>query len=101
VQLGVLPALGGTQRLPRLIGTEAALDLMLTGKQLDARRALRAGLVDEVVPPPIVFEVAVKFALARTAGPAEARSGAKRKAFAEALLVKNPLGRAVFFEQAK
>jgi 3-hydroxyacyl-CoA dehydrogenase/enoyl-CoA hydratase/3-hydroxybutyryl-CoA epimerase len=101
VQLGLLPALGGTQRLPRLIGTEAALDLLLTGKQLDARRAQRMGLVDEVVPPPIVFDVAVKFALARTAGATASRAGSKRKAFAEALLVKNPLGRAVFFEQAK
>jgi 3-hydroxyacyl-CoA dehydrogenase/enoyl-CoA hydratase/3-hydroxybutyryl-CoA epimerase len=101
VQLGVLPALGGTQRLPRLVGAEAALDLMLTGKQLDARRAQRIGLVDEVVPPPIVFEVAVKLALARTAGSAAARAGKKRKAFTEALLVKNPLGRALFFDQAK
>ncbi|HTQ07291.1 MAG TPA: fatty acid oxidation complex subunit alpha FadJ [Polyangiaceae bacterium] len=101
VQLGLLPALGGTQRLPRLVGTEAALDLILTGKQLDARRAQRLGLVDEVVPAAIVFDVAVKLALSRTAGPAAARGGAKRKAFAEALLVKNPLGRALFFEQAK
>jgi 3-hydroxyacyl-CoA dehydrogenase/enoyl-CoA hydratase/3-hydroxybutyryl-CoA epimerase len=101
VQLGVLPALGGTQRLPRLVGTEAALDLMLTGKQLDARRAQRIGLVDEVVAPAIVFDVAVRLALARTAGSPEARRGAKRKALSEVLLVKNPLGRAVFFEQAK
>jgi 3-hydroxyacyl-CoA dehydrogenase / enoyl-CoA hydratase / 3-hydroxybutyryl-CoA epimerase len=101
VQLGLLPALGGTQRLPRLIGTEAALDLILTGKQLDARRAQRLGLVDEVVPKAIVLDVAVKLALGRTAGSAAARSGAKRKAFTEALLVKNPLGRALFFDQAK
>ncbi|MEQ8979050.1 MAG: enoyl-CoA hydratase-related protein, partial [Deltaproteobacteria bacterium] len=39
VQLGLLPGAGGTQRLPRLVGVEAALDLLLTGKQLDARRA--------------------------------------------------------------
>jgi 3-hydroxyacyl-CoA dehydrogenase/enoyl-CoA hydratase/3-hydroxybutyryl-CoA epimerase len=42
VQLGLLPALGGTQRLPRLIGSTAALDLLLTGRQLDVRRALRS-----------------------------------------------------------
>jgi len=101
VQLGLLPALGGTQRLPRLIGVEAALDLILTGKQLDAKRAQRLGLVDEVVAAAIVEDVAVKLALRRTAGPAVPRAGAKRKAFTEALLVKNPLGRAVFFEQAK
>ena len=50
VQLGILPGAGGTQRLPRLVGLRTALDLMLTGKQLDARRARKIGLVDEVVP---------------------------------------------------
>ncbi|HEY3494618.1 MAG TPA: enoyl-CoA hydratase-related protein, partial [Polyangiaceae bacterium] len=68
VQLGLLPGLGGTQRLPRLIGSESALDLILTGKQLDAKRALRAGLVDEIVPPAILFDVAAKLALARANG---------------------------------
>ena len=101
VQLGLLPALGGTQRLPRLIGTQAALDLILTGKQLDGKRAQRLGLVDEVVPPSILLDVAVRLALSRTAGPPRAKPGAKRKAFGEALLVKNPLGRMVFFDQAK
>jgi 3-hydroxyacyl-CoA dehydrogenase / enoyl-CoA hydratase / 3-hydroxybutyryl-CoA epimerase len=101
VQLGLLPALGGTQRLPRLVGTDVALDLILTGKQLDARRAQRAGLVDEVVPPAILLDVAVKLALGRTAGPPKARAGAKRKKLTEALLVRNPLGRMVFFDQAK
>ena len=48
VMLGILPAWGGTTRLPRLIGLSAALDLLLTGKQLDARRAERIGLVDRV-----------------------------------------------------
>lgn len=50
VQLGVLPGSGGTQRLPRLTGIATALDLMLTGKQLNAKRALKAGIIDEVVP---------------------------------------------------
>jgi len=50
VLLGILPAWGGTTRLPRLVGLQAALDLMLTGKNLDAKRALRRGLVDAVLP---------------------------------------------------
>jgi 3-hydroxyacyl-CoA dehydrogenase / enoyl-CoA hydratase / 3-hydroxybutyryl-CoA epimerase len=58
VQLGILPGAGGTQRLPRLVGVRAALDLMLTGKQLDARRAKKIGLVDEVVPATVVERVA-------------------------------------------
>src|SRR5690606_31128308 len=54
VQLGLLPGAGGSQRLPRLIGLRQSLDLMLTGKQIDARRARKAGLVDEVVPAAIL-----------------------------------------------
>lgn len=50
VQLGVLPGGGGTQRLPKLIGMAAALDMMLTGKQVRAKQALKMGLCDEVVP---------------------------------------------------
>lgn len=50
VQLGIIPGGGGTQRLPRLIGVAAALDLALTGKKVDAKKALKLGLVDEVVP---------------------------------------------------
>ncbi len=50
VMLGILPGFGGTQRLPRLVGLLAALDLLLTGRTLDGRRALRIGLVDAVLP---------------------------------------------------
>ncbi|HET7699795.1 MAG TPA: 3-hydroxyacyl-CoA dehydrogenase NAD-binding domain-containing protein [Candidatus Limnocylindria bacterium] len=51
ISLGLLPAGGGTQRLPRLVGLPRALDLILNARRLGARRALRAGLVDEVVHP--------------------------------------------------
>jgi enoyl-CoA hydratase len=50
VKLGVIPGYGGSQRLPRLVGRGAALKLLLTGAAIDAREALRIGLVDEVVP---------------------------------------------------
>lgn len=50
VRLGIHPGFGGTVRLPPLIGDLAALDLMLTGRRLGAKEALRLGLVDEVVP---------------------------------------------------
>jgi 3-hydroxyacyl-CoA dehydrogenase / enoyl-CoA hydratase / 3-hydroxybutyryl-CoA epimerase len=58
VNLGIIPGAGGTQRLPRLIGLRGSLDFMLTGKQVDGRRAKSAGLVDEVVPAPILEQVA-------------------------------------------
>ncbi len=50
VQLGILPAWGGTTRLPRLIGLQAALDLLLTGKKVDGSKARRIGLVEEILP---------------------------------------------------
>lgn len=50
VQLGIMPGFGGTQRLPRLIGLVPSLDLLLTGRSLDSRRAYRVGLVDAVLP---------------------------------------------------
>ena len=63
VMLGIIPGLGGTQRLPRLVGLRTGLDLILTGRSLKASRALKAGLVDEVVPPPVLAEVARKAAV--------------------------------------
>jgi 3-hydroxyacyl-CoA dehydrogenase/enoyl-CoA hydratase/3-hydroxybutyryl-CoA epimerase len=50
VQLGVMPGAGGTQRLPRLIGVQAALELILQGSELRAPKALAKGLVDELAP---------------------------------------------------
>jgi 3-hydroxyacyl-CoA dehydrogenase / enoyl-CoA hydratase / 3-hydroxybutyryl-CoA epimerase len=59
VQLGLLPGSGGTQRLPRLIGVQQALPLILTGKQLRAKQALKLGIVDDAVPQSILLETAV------------------------------------------
>ena len=52
VQLGIIPAWGGTTRLPRLVGLQAALPILLTGEPVSASRARRIGLVDEVLPAP-------------------------------------------------
>jgi 3-hydroxyacyl-CoA dehydrogenase/enoyl-CoA hydratase/3-hydroxybutyryl-CoA epimerase len=62
VQLGLIPGLGGTQRLPRLIGVPAALDMILTGKQLDAKRARKAGLVDDTCHPTDLAQAAARWA---------------------------------------
>lgn len=62
VQLGILPAAGGCQRLPRLIGTRAALDIILAGKTLPAPAAYRRGMVDDLVHPAILTDVAMSVA---------------------------------------
>ena len=58
VMLGIYPAWGGMLRLPQLIGPAAALDLMLTGKGVDARKAKRLGLADEAVPARVMDNAA-------------------------------------------
>jgi len=78
VQLGIIPGAGGTARLPRLIGLAASLDLMLTGKQLDGRRARSAGIVDETVPAPILLREAKRAALALADGKLKPK-GARRR----------------------
>lgn len=99
VQLGVIPAAGGCQRLPRLIGTRAAVDLILTGRSLTSVRAKRLGLVDQVAPQSILRRVAGNAATRLAAGwqpPARGPKGAL--AF---LLDRNPIGRRLVFRQAR
>jgi 3-hydroxyacyl-CoA dehydrogenase/enoyl-CoA hydratase/3-hydroxybutyryl-CoA epimerase len=67
VMLGIHPGFGGTVRAPRLIGAPAALDLMLTGRNLRPDKALRLGLVDRLAPPGQLKEVARALVLERPA----------------------------------
>ena len=60
VQLGMIPAAGGTQTLPRIVGRSAALELLLTGRQLDAEEALALGLLTRLVPEAELLEEAWK-----------------------------------------
>lgn len=62
VQLGLLPGGGGTQRIPRIIDLPNALDLILTGKQLNGKRAVKLGLVDAVVSESILLDEALRYA---------------------------------------
>ena len=61
-RLGLIPAAGGTQRLPRLVGLPRALEMILTARQLAPRRALKAGVVDEVVHPAVLLRASSEHA---------------------------------------
>jgi len=63
VTLGLLPAGGGTQRLPRLIGLKAAADLILSGRRLDPAEALELGIIDRIVSDNKLLETAEKWVL--------------------------------------
>ncbi|MFN3901207.1 MAG: fatty acid oxidation complex subunit alpha FadJ [Alishewanella aestuarii] len=95
VQLGLLPGSGGTQRLPKLVGVQKALDMILTGKQLRAAQAKKLGLVDEVVPESILLDAAVKKALA-----GKPRREAKKQSLLDKLLENTGPGRKLVFSQA-
>jgi 3-hydroxyacyl-CoA dehydrogenase len=62
VALGLLPGAGGTQRLPRIVGVEAALDMVTSGRHVPAKQALAMGLVDELVEEGKLREGALAFA---------------------------------------
>jgi 3-hydroxyacyl-CoA dehydrogenase/enoyl-CoA hydratase/3-hydroxybutyryl-CoA epimerase len=104
-QLGLLPGAGGTQRLPRQIGVQPALDMMLTGKQIPAKKARKLGLVDEVVPPAILIDTAAELALKRVDRKPKRRSLVDKlfdkDAVTELALTGNPIGRKVLFDQAR
>ena len=63
IKLGIIPGAGGTQRLPRAVGKAKAMDLVLTGRMMDAQEAERAGLVSRVVPLDKLMDEALGAAL--------------------------------------
>jgi 3-hydroxyacyl-CoA dehydrogenase/enoyl-CoA hydratase/3-hydroxybutyryl-CoA epimerase len=100
VQLGLIPGLGGTQRLPRRVGLQAALDMILTGRSMRAKRAQQMGLVDEMVHPAILSEIALDRARALAGG--TLRPARPRTHGATGLLLEqNPIGRGVVFRKAR
>ena len=100
VQLGLIPGAGGTQRLPRLVGLRGALDIILTGKNIRARKAQQIGLADEMVHPAILRTIAIRRARELGDGTRK-RSRGRSGGAAGMLLDGNPVGRAVVLRQAR
>ena len=99
VQIGLIPGAGGTQRLPRLIGVRAALDIILTGKNIRAKKALQIGLVDELVHPSILRKIAVQRAQEIADG---TRKHERHKGGVTGFLLdENPAGRRVVLKKAR
>lgn len=98
VQLGLLPGAGGCNRLPRLIGLRAALDIILAGKSERAAKAFKLGLVDELVAPPILRDVALAAARRLAAQGTPKRRSRGPVAW---LLDDTPMGRAIVYRAAE
>lgn len=75
-QLGIFPGWGGSSRLPQLVGAPAAMDMMLTGRNLSASAARSIGLVDKVVAPAVLLDTAVALGLSGTTRPFKQRATA-------------------------
>jgi 3-hydroxyacyl-CoA dehydrogenase/enoyl-CoA hydratase/3-hydroxybutyryl-CoA epimerase len=100
VQLGVIPGMGGTQRLPKRVGLQAALDMILAGRNVRAKRALQMGLVDEMVHPAILHDIALDRAHALAAKKLTPDRGGSKGALS-LVLEHNPIGRSVVFKKAR
>jgi enoyl-CoA hydratase len=103
IKLGIIPGAGGTQRLPRAVGKAKAMDLVLTGRMMDAAEAERAGLVSRVVPADKLIDEALaaaaqiaEFSLPSVMMAKEALNRAYESPLAEGMLFERRLFHALF-----
>ncbi len=103
VTLGILPGFGGTQLLPRLISLQSAIDLILSGRTLDAVKAWKIGLIDKVVSQNMLKESAHHFIneILTPSGYKDIQNRRKNKAKGNFLLEQNFIGKSILFSQAK
>ena len=102
VLLGIFPGFGGSQRLPRLVGLSAALDMILTGRALDARRAEKIGLVSRAVPSAWLIERAHEQIETLAARPSRRRrAGPRSRGLAGWFLDRTPFGQPMVLGRAR
>jgi len=99
VKLGLLPGFGGTQNLPKLVGVQAALDMMLTGKDIRPKKAKSMGLVDLVVAPESLEQVAIESA--RQLADGSLKPKRKSKSTVNKILEDNQYGRKIIWNQVE
>jgi 3-hydroxyacyl-CoA dehydrogenase/enoyl-CoA hydratase/3-hydroxybutyryl-CoA epimerase len=99
VQLGLLPGGGGTQLLPRLVGVQQALALMLTGKNAYPKKAKRIGLVDALIHPPGLPDAARRAAHELSEGTLTVERD--EQSLGDRLLEGNPVSRRIIYRQAR
>lgn len=95
VQLGILPGSGGTQRLPKLIGVQQAMKMMLTGSPARAKQALKYGIVDDCVPLSILMDAAIELANKKP------KTREVKKSLANKALEDTSFGRGILFKKAR
>ena len=99
VKLGLLPGFGGTQNLHELVGLQAAMDMMLTGKDIRPDKAKKMGLVDLVVAPQSLEAVAIQSAVDIASGKLKPKR--KPKSWMNRLLEDNQFGRQMIWREVK
>jgi len=100
VRLGLLPAWGGTQRLPQLVGLRRAVGLILSGRPIDGEQALRMGLADEVLPAELFADQVLAFTRRVVADERGPRRAEPKLGGWEKLLERTRVGRAALFARA-
>lgn len=103
VQLGVIPAVGGTQRLPNVVGIQNALEMIVTGRPIRPYKAKKIGLVSEIVPTEVLLSVAIDRAREAIDAPPPDRVIAlnvSKEHLQTLALEKNPAGRKLLFKKA-
>lgn len=99
VKLGLLPGGGGTQYLPRLVGVQEALTMMLTGKNTYPKKARQIGLVDALIHPPGLYDAAKRAVRQLVKG--NLTAGAPPSSITDRILEGNPLSRRIIYRQAR
>ena len=103
VQLGLIPGAGGTQRLPELVGLAAGLQMIVAGKPVRPHKARKLGLVNEIVPAPVLLDIARQRATDAIGAQPQERVIAlnvSTDSMMKYALEKNPAGRKVLFKKA-